>query len=465
VEANRSHDGYRSSGFIALSSSGCLGDTPRVDAASMADTAVRTHRPGRDHRIERASRLIPEKRLAFADLHTHSHLSDGEGDAGLAFERMRAAGLDVAALTDHVRLGADLAFEPADAGDEPAWRSTVGLQRPGWQLLGFLSEMATEDGDFVAFRGFEWTSPSLGHLNVLGSAQMIDPLGTGGIAASDLDAAWYAEGLGRVSPEAADALRAITAALPARADLTGFYVWLSRAAGAATDHAPVASFNHPGRDGTDFDGFAVVPSARERMASFEIFNRDQDQLFEGIDRGDPSPLIACLANGWRPGLSGVSDDHSDGWGARPGMGMTGLWVRELSRAGVIEALLARRFYATRVPGLRLEVVVDGRAMGGLVGADPDRAHVELSLDAPSLLGRPLVLQVLTPDAPLPRIHASHPIAGDGRPTSFELTPPPTDGWIVMRITDPGRPADPRAPYAWRAAGAAVAYTGPFFLSR
>ncbi|HTF60461.1 MAG TPA: hypothetical protein VK713_11195, partial [Actinomycetes bacterium] len=47
----------------------------------------------------RVSRLFPGSWLAHADLHNHTWLSDGAGDPRLAFASMRAAGLDVAALT------------------------------------------------------------------------------------------------------------------------------------------------------------------------------------------------------------------------------------------------------------------------------------------------------------------------------------------------------------------------------
>ena len=53
----------------------------------------------------RRSRLEPADApltLVVADLHNHSLNSDGRGDPERAFELMRAAGLDVAALTDHV---------------------------------------------------------------------------------------------------------------------------------------------------------------------------------------------------------------------------------------------------------------------------------------------------------------------------------------------------------------------------
>jgi hypothetical protein len=36
-------------------------------------------------------------------------------------------------------------------------------------------------------------------------------------------------------------------------------------------------------------------------------------------------------------------------------------------------------------------------------------------------------------------------------------------WLVVRVTDPARPADPRATGAYSSAGEAIAYASPFFL--
>ena len=53
----------------------------------------------------RRSRLEPAGPfLVIADLHNHTVLSDGRGDPEAAFQQMRHAGLDVAALTDHASI-------------------------------------------------------------------------------------------------------------------------------------------------------------------------------------------------------------------------------------------------------------------------------------------------------------------------------------------------------------------------
>src|SRR5699024_3061522 len=131
----------------------------------------------------------------------------------------------------------------------------------------------------------------------------------------------------------------------------------------------IAGFNHPGREVLRFADFAYDRRLRDRMVSMEIFNRRDDYLFEGWDSGMSSPLVACLAKGWRTGLTGVTDEHGTEWGRPEGKGRTGMWVTEHSRRGVRAAMEARRFFATRSSGVRLDatMTIGGREyrMGGV----------------------------------------------------------------------------------------------------
>jgi len=97
----------------------------------------------------RASAITQGTRLVHADLHNHTILSDGDGDPALAFGSMRSAGLDVAAITDHTTL---FAIE--------------GLSRREWDRVGVLADAADDPGNYTAIRGFEWSHPLLGHVNV-----------------------------------------------------------------------------------------------------------------------------------------------------------------------------------------------------------------------------------------------------------------------------------------------------------
>src|SRR5690606_585318 len=69
-------------------------------ALAGARESVAAPRPG----ALRRSRVSTGTTLVHADLHNHTLLSDGDGNPEDAFVSMRAAGLDVAALTDHATL-------------------------------------------------------------------------------------------------------------------------------------------------------------------------------------------------------------------------------------------------------------------------------------------------------------------------------------------------------------------------
>lgn len=116
--------------------------------------------PSADTAAARTSKLDPSLRLVHADLHNHTLLSDGDGRAEDAFETMRSHGLDVAALTDHSGVGKVLG--PTCQGCDAA----IGIDESEWDRLEAYADAANTDGEFVALRGFEWSSPVLGHMNV-----------------------------------------------------------------------------------------------------------------------------------------------------------------------------------------------------------------------------------------------------------------------------------------------------------
>jgi hypothetical protein len=218
----------------------------------------------------------------------------------------------------------------------------------------------------------------------------------------------------------------------------------------------------------------------QRLVSLELFNKREDYLLKDTERGRPSPLVQCLNAGWRVGLLGVTDEHGVDWGRPEGKGRAGLYVRELTRAGVLEALVARRFFASRVKGLRVDAGLTSLAgpggpgarvpMGAAVTHPGGPARVEVDLDrGPAWQGRRLGVQVLRPGERLPALAATLEVElpGPGDPVAaVELDLDPSDGdWVVVRVTDPAEPADPRATGAWVGLGRAIAYTSPFWLDR
>jgi hypothetical protein len=379
----------------------------------------------------RESRLFPGWWLVHADLHNHTRLSDGAGDPGLAFASMREAGLDVAALTDHSRWASaflDLAKAPGWTGiDGRAWRRTIAL-----------AEAANVDGEFVALHGFEWSHAAFGHMNVWGSERFTDTLRT-------------VPTMGR------------------------FWRWLEHRGSDG-----LAGFNHPGTGRLRFAQFGYRPALAQRLVSLELFNKREDYLLKDTDRGKQSPLNQCLNAGWRVGLLGVTDEHGADWGRPEGKGRAGLYVGQLTRAGVLEALRRRRFYASRVKGLRVDAALtslagagrsrDRTRMGTGVAHAGGPARIEVDLDrGEAWWGRRLHVQVLRPGERLPTLAATMEVAlpGPDEPVaSLELDLDPGDGdWMVLRVTDPAEPADPRATGEWAPGGRAIAYTSPFWLER
>ena len=373
---------------------------------------------------DRASRLTSGTALVHADMHNHTLLSDGAGDPARAFASMREAGLDVAALTDHATLTAPWweAAHRGQAGLPRGVRPARGIEPADWPRLAELADDADDPGTFTAIRGFEWTSPALGHLNV-----------------------WFSQHYTEVEHPH---------------QITPFFSWLT---GALADGS-LAGFNHPGREPGRFEDFAYVAAARPRMVSLEIFNRWDDYLFEGYIDGRSSPLSACLDAGWRPGLSGVTDEHGDDWGFVEGKGRAGLWVAEHSREGVREAMAARRFFATRVSGLRVDALANGVRMGSVLAHTDGPVRFALDVDrGADWIGKELEVQVLRPGGALPAVVEAVP-ASAGSVVEFTVPLALEDGpWVVLRVADPSQPNTTPGPPAHPANNEAVAYTSPWFL--
>ena len=364
---------------------------------------------------DRRSRLSEGTFCAHGDLHNHTLLSDGDGDPADAYGSLRAAGLDVAALTAHAHAGG---------------ASVHGLDEEAWRRTGVYADAADTPGAFAAIRGFEWTEPYLGHINVWLSSHYSDVVALG--------------------------------------DMAPFFAWLTRdphnGLGGGADG--LAGFNHPGRERGCFEEFRYFPAVHDRVVSLEIFNRREDYLFEGHADGRPSPLIQCLAAGWRPGLSGVSDEHGADWGFVAGKGRTGLWLRELTRRGVMEALRARRFFATRESGLRLDATLDGTRMGGAVRVTGAAGSVTVAVDidrGPAWHGMPVEVQVLRPGPAVPQVVHVQPTRL-GEVCRFRMGLDAREGgWMVLRVADPSRPNEQPGPPGHPANVRALAYTSPWWL--
>ncbi|MFB7286016.1 CehA/McbA family metallohydrolase [Actinacidiphila glaucinigra] len=350
----------------------------------------------------RASLVTQGTRLVHADLHNHTLMSDGDGDPALAFASMRDAGLDVAALTDHTTL-----------------LSINGLSKGEWDRTRQLADAANDPGNYTAIRGFEWSHPLLGHANVWFTDQFVD--------------------LGGAS------------------SMGSLYNWIA-------GRDAVAGFNHPGREIGRFNDFAYSAAVRDKMVSVEMFNRGDDYLFDGWSDRKSSHLNAVLNAGWRTGITGVSDHHGAEWGKVEGVGRAGLWVTENTRAGVLEAMRARRFFATRFSGLRLDATAGGVQMGGVLPLASGDVRFAVDLDrGPDWLGKPLDIQVLRPGSGAPTVAEVVPTTSGGL-AEFTVPLDVEDGaWVVLRISDPSQPNGQPGPSGHPCNDLGVAYSSPWWL--
>ena len=249
-------------------------------------------------------------RLFYGDLHNHTGYSDGTGRPEEALRQMRARGLHFAAITDHGEL---------------LERDTVARDAHKWTLTA--QQVASLSGDdFLAMRGFEWSSPRQGHSNVWGSTTF-----TGYRATGD-------------------------------GSMQAFYEWLVRAQPMAGVQV-LASFNHPGREVVCFDGCAYTPGLDDRLVVLECFNR-------GDDYGDA--YFQALDRGWHVGAIGVSDHHGDDWG-NPLLPRAGMLAPALTLPHLQAALVARHVFATRSPTLALLVVGNEVLMGSRQQLDASQA--------------------------------------------------------------------------------------------
>jgi hypothetical protein len=370
--------------------------------AASTRTARSSDIPAKRTGAARKSRLTQGTTLVHADMHNHTAMSDGDGDPELAFASMRDAGLDVAALTDHATL-----------------LSIEGLNSEEWDRTGQLADAANNPGAYTAIRGFEWSHPLQGHANVWFTDDWVD-LGDAGSPGS-------------------------------------LYSWLK-------DRDAVASFNHPGRESGMFDNFSFSAGVLEKMVGLEMFNRGDDYIFDGWSKTGRSPLVACLNAGWRTGITGVTDEHGTDWGFPEGKGRSGLWVTENTRAGVFEAMRARRFFATRVSGLRLDAVANDVQMGGTLGIASGDVRFTVDLDrGPEWEGKPLNVQVLRPGSDAPAV-ADVIETQSNKKTSFTVPVNASDGnWIVLRISDPSQANPSPGPADHPCNDWGVAYSSPWWL--
>ena len=426
----------------------------------------------------RQSRLDPTGRLLLVhtDLHNHSFISgDAEGDPHKSLQHIRAAGIDVACMTEHAVSGMGHGQYTCPTWQDGGCRLIEGINADDWETMAKIADAAYEPGRFVSFRGFEFSTPTVGHINVWFGSDFTDPLHEGALATPR-----EASEMWRVFPPTKPVAEQFNNA-PDTASIIPFYDWLSSAPGSLPFGGgadAVASFNHPGYFG-NFESFVYHQAAAKRIFLIEAFNaitfnQNQsdghsatDYFWYARDKGLPQPFNACFNAGWRVGFTGVSDEHSGTYG-QTGKGRGGLYVEQLTRKGVQRAITTRRSFGTREAGLRLDATANGVPMGSDMPKPAKPLTVKLDVDrGPQWAGKKLYVQVIGPGKDDPTLLDVFPITvpKSGQPV-VTFTAKPNGDWLFLRITDPSRPCDPlgKAPFEDTTYGGACAYASPWFFT-
>jgi hypothetical protein len=417
----------------------------------------------------RVSRLVSSAGLflAYTDLHNHSLISgDALGEPETALHDINAGGIDVACMTEHAISGKNHGELTCPGWKQGGCHMIEGIDGSDWKAMRRIADAAYVPGGFVSFRAFEFSTPTVGHLNVWFSKKFTDPLHQFSLitpkAIAELD---------RVFPPS-QPIADVFEQAPDIATIVPFYDWLSsppdRPLGGGNDG--IACFNHPGDFG-DFEGWRFHDGAARRVTMIEAFNtnnyRQADFFWSGEENGLQNTFNGCLNAGWRVGFTGVSDEHS-GVYRRPGMARGGLWVSSLSRDGVRAALKTRRSFATLEPGLRLDASASGRPMGSAFAHASGPIVVQLDIArTPDWTGKALTIEVVGRGSTIPSMLEKIPFvvpAPDQPPVTFTLDISRADtDWFFLRITDADRPKHPHAKPPFDQSGGAMAYASPWFL--
>lgn len=327
----------------------------------------------------------PEYHIYWGDLNGHSDLSSGGRAPGVYFWYAKSVALlDFVALTDN-----------------DAWEERTLDDETFREILQVAAEEFEEEGRFVAVPAFEWTSSTYGNRLVYFS-EMPSALPT--VAAG------------------VDTPQKLRDRLPA-----GSVVAIPHPSGSEGDH-PVDPTGVSSEDLVEmYSALGIFESAGSHRAS----TRETAGAF----------VADLLAAGIRPGFVAGSDTRLTAPGNPRGVsygnhrypgGLTAVLAKDLSRASVLEALRAKRCYATTGPRYLLEFTVDDAQMGSeLTVAAGHRAEVYGSLGSTSnwvrveIVGPEGAVEVLTPEP--------------GNSDVVELThttePLTESTWLYLRGTD------------------------------
>ncbi|MDQ1297449.1 MAG: putative metal-dependent phosphoesterase TrpH, contains domain, partial [Bacteroidota bacterium] len=249
----------------------------------------------------------------YGHLHNHSEVSDGTGTPATAYDYAKnTAHLDFFGLADH----------------------SGSISSTEWTDVMNQANASNQDGIFTSFYGFEWSSGgNYGHVAVVNTDDYC------------------------------------TTSSPTNT-FAGLVTWL------ASRPNGIAFFNHPGREddiGLEFSHFTTAPS--DQVVGMELWNKSTAYSFyyynDGYYTNDNNKGYYDEANsrGWKIGASGSGDDHNGTWGTAQPFRLA-ILADTLTRADLLAAMQARRFFSTLDKNLALSFKMGGAEMGSTLEGAP-----------------------------------------------------------------------------------------------
>jgi predicted metal-dependent phosphoesterase TrpH len=241
----------------------------------------------------------------FGNLHSHSAVSDGKGTPAEVMDwAKKHENVDFYAMTDHAEQ----------------------IQSYEWDAIKFQTDLANEDGVFVALRGFEWSHPVNGHICVYET--------------DDYTAAYNDLWINKI------------------------YDWIHENNG-------IAQFNHPGREIEHFNSLKLDPKVLSNMFAMETGNKGT-----GNNDGEfISYFIKALDNGWQIAPTSNQDNHK----LQMNSHRTVYIGEELTRDHLLEAMRSRRLYSSDDPDIKIVFKVDEHWMGSHVFAEDNNVRFSVKV--------------------------------------------------------------------------------------
>ncbi len=265
-------------------------------------------------------------RILWADLHGHSSLSDGTGTPEDYFLYARdVAALDVVALTDHDHWG----ILPLDSHAE------------FWDEIRQQTRRFHAPGSFVTLLGYEWTSWLHGHRHVLYFEDE-------GAVFSSLDPDYE----------------------------TPAQLWN------ALRGKPALTFAHHSAGGPIATNWNFPPDPiLEPVTEVVSVHGSSEAADSPVPIYSPQPgnfVRDALDRGFRLGFVGSGDSHDGHPGLAhiggPTGGVAAILSENLTRESVLEAITARRVYATSGPRIFLRTALDQYRMGSTIPAPGSKGY-------------------------------------------------------------------------------------------